>query len=242
MQKTEKQQEIMVSDVRVVIKWKNIKNMYIRIKPPDAHVELSLPCYVSGDEAAHFLEKHWNWIQEKRAETIEREDAVKNLNGEAYENGEIHTLWGEPCVLQVVPSLKKPFTELREDADGKKILYMRVRAHASVEDRKKQLDLFYKDELKKALAMRIEKAEQMVGKHASEWTFRRMKTRWGSCHTGKKKICLNIQLAEKPSEWLDYVIMHELTHLHVPDHSARFWERMDLFYPDWRRVRKEMRE
>lgn len=240
--KETKKQELLISGVPVVIRWKDIKNMYIRIKPPDAHVEISLPRYVSGDEAARFIEDHWDWILEKRAESAERERAEKYWNGQVYETGEIHTLWGEPCVLHVVPSLKKPFTRLEEGADGKKILYMRVRAHASQEEKKKQLDAFYKEELKKALALRVDEAERIVGKHASEWTFRRMKTRWGSCHTGKKKICLNIQLAEKPPAWLDYVIMHELTHLHVPDHSALFWEKMDRFYPDWRRIRKEMRE
>ena len=67
-----------------------------------------------------------------------------------------------------------------------------------------------------------------------------MKTRWGSCNTVKKRIWLNIQLAACPRECLEYVVTHELVHLLVPGHGRDFWKYMDEFFPDWKRVRKEL--
>ena len=69
-----------------------------------------------------------------------------------------------------------------------------------------------------------------------------MKTRWGTCNTKDKRIWLALNLAKKHPECLNYVIVHELTHLHVPNHSKEFWARMDVYYPQWRDVRKLLNE
>lgn len=69
-----------------------------------------------------------------------------------------------------------------------------------------------------------------------------MKTRWGTCNIQKKRIWLNIQLAEKPPECLEYVVTHELTHLHEAGHNKRFWSLMDRFYPEWRRAKQLLKE
>ena len=67
-----------------------------------------------------------------------------------------------------------------------------------------------------------------------------MKTRWGTCNVKEGRIWLNLQLAKKPPECLEYVIIHELTHLLEPGHNQRFYQLMDRFLPDWRRVHQEL--
>ena len=158
------------------------------------------------------------------------------ISEKEYKTGEIHDLWGMPYELDVQRSLKKPVTELR----GSRI-YMRVTAHSTVEERRKQLDQWYQEQLRQVLPELVEKYESIVGKKVSEWRFRRMKTRWGSCQIQKKRICLNIQLAEMPQECLEYVIVHELTHLYERGHNQRFWGLVDQFYPRWRDVKRKMR-
>lgn len=202
---------------------KKIKNQYIRIHP-EGDVLVSVPLHLSDSQLAAFLEKHWQWIQEKREETLEKEQ-----NGAAhseYTSGEIHFLWGQPYELCVERSLKKPLTEQR----GQQI-YMRVTAKSTTVERRKQLDAFYKEQLMVKLSEMVDKYEAIVGRKAEKWQFRRMKSRWGSCQIANKKICLNLQLAEKPVECLEYVLVHELTHLHEPSHNKRFWSLVEQFYP-----------
>ena len=62
---------------------------------------------------------------------------------------------------------------------------------------------------------------------------RRMKTRWGSC-SKKGQILLNTDLVQAPIACIDYVIVHELCHLIVPNHSPRFYSLLDQSMPDWR--------
>ena len=109
----------------------------------------------------------------------------------------------------------------------------------SEEERKRQKEL-YRKQLAEILPEVIRKCEQITELHAREWRLRDMKTRWGSCNTVKKRIWLNIQLAACPRECLEYVVTHELVHLLVPGHGKEFWAYMDRFFPDWKRVRKEL--
>ena len=82
----------------------------------------------------------------------------------------------------------------------------------------------------------------IVGKSPKEWRIRNMKTRWGTCNTKEGRIWLSLHLAKKHPDCLAYVIAHELTHLHVPNHSKAFWARMNVYYPCWREVRKLLNE
>lgn len=203
---------------------KNIKNQYIRLRP-DGGVQVSVPSYFPDNAIAEFLEKHWQWIEENRGVQKELE----------YVTGEVHDLWGNPYELLVERSLKRALTEVRGEQ-----IYMRVPAKSTDVERRKQLDLFYKQELQRRLPEIASHYEKIVGKKAAEWRFRRMKSRWGSCQIQKRRICLNLQLAEKPVECLEYVVVHELTHLHEPSHNQRFWSLVDQFYPDWKRQKKKL--
>ena len=108
------------------------------------------------------------------------------------------------------------------------------------EDEKQAQKEACKKKLLEVLPQVIQKCERITGLHALEWKLRDMKTRWGSCNIQKKRIWLNIQLAAYPRECLEYVVTHELVHLLVPGHGKEFWAYMDRFFPEWRRVRKEL--
>lgn len=67
-----------------------------------------------------------------------------------------------------------------------------------------------------------------------------MKTKWGSCNPVTGNIRLNTDLARKPSECVEYILVHELLHLIEPAHNARFQSLMDRFMPQWRQIRDEV--
>lgn len=108
------------------------------------------------------------------------------------------------------------------------------------EEEKKAQKEEYRSLLLRILPEVIQKCEKITGLHAREWRLRDMKTRWGSCNIQKKRIWLNLQLAAYPRECLEYVGIHELVHLLVPGHGKEFWAYMDQFFPEWKRVRKEL--
>ncbi len=82
--------------------------------------------------------------------------------------------------------------------------------------------------------------EPVVGAHASGFSVREMKTRWGSCNARTGHLNFNLRLLDMPDDCLNYVVVHELCHLWEPNHSKAFWARVEQAFPDWRRVRKEL--
>ena len=102
----------------------------------------------------------------------------------------------------------------------------------------KQQKLLLKRDVEKLIA----KWEPVMGVKASGVTIRQMKTRWGSCNVRTHHININLALAKKPPECLEYVVVHELTHILEPSHNAVFWGYMTQFYPNWKRVRKYLND
>ena len=72
-------------------------------------------------------------------------------------------------------------------------------------------------------------------------TIRNMKTRWGVCNVRDKKVTLNLQLIKKDLKYLDYVIIHELSHLVYANHSSLFWLVVEEHIPNYKVIRKELK-
>lgn len=96
------------------------------------------------------------------------------------------------------------------------------------------------EELKQNILLYAAKWEPILGVHAAKWQIREMKTRWGSCSVHTGDIRINLRLAKKPRECLEYVVVHELCHLLEPSHNARFHSLMDRFLPDWRERKRRL--
>ena len=73
-------------------------------------------------------------------------------------------------------------------------------------------------------------------------TIRKMKTRWGVCNVKTKRVTLNLELIKKDIKYLDYVIVHELSHLLHANHSKAFWKCVEDNYQDYKKVRKELKD
>ena len=73
-------------------------------------------------------------------------------------------------------------------------------------------------------------------------TIRKMKTRWGVCNVKTKRITLNLELIKKDLKYLDYVIVHELSHLVFPNHQKEFWSLVSQVIPNYKELRKDLRE
>ena len=92
--------------------------------------------------------------------------------------------------------------------------------------------------LKAAVEKLIQKYEQLMRVQVSGVTIRQMKTRWGSCNVRTGGINLNTLLACWPQECLEYIVVHELAHLHEANHSPRFHAIVERYLPEWRERKK----
>lgn len=102
---------------------------------------------------------------------------------------------------------------------------------------------FYKKEAKKLFLERLEYHYDNYSRKIPHPTLRirKMTTRWGVCNIKTHVITLNLELMKRDIEYLDYVIVHELTHLVHGDHSSEFWDVVGENMPNYKKYRKEMK-
>jgi predicted metal-dependent hydrolase len=100
------------------------------------------------------------------------------------------------------------------------------------------VDGWYRAELRRAATPLIAHWEGRLGVQSNRLFIQQMKTKWGSCQPVTRNIRLNTELAKKPSECLEYLVVHELVHLLEPTHNARFVTLMDRFLPQWKHFRQ----
>ena len=125
--------------------------------------------------------------------------------------------------------------------DGNKAI-LTVRKESAAKQREAFVNEWYRSLLKVEVEKYLPKWEQITGLHCSSWQSKYMTTKWGTCNTSTRKIWLNLQLAKKPIECLEYVILHELAHLKVKNHSADFVAILDQYMPYWRELKKQLND
>ncbi len=221
-------------DIPITITRKKIKNMYLRVHQ-DGTVTVSAPKRASDKVIWDFINSKVDWITTQRQKLLKQQNTTSKEYG--YVTGELHYLWGQPCTLLVEETTGRSSVKLVENQQS---IFMHVPQNSTLEQRKHLLEEFYRRELKAAVPPLMEKYVAIVGRAPAEWHIRSMKTKWGTCNVQDKRIWLALNLAKKQPGCLEYVIAHELTHLHVPNHSEAFWTRMDVYYPQWREVRKQL--
>ena len=213
---------MVLDGIEIKVDKKRIKNIYIRIKPPAGDVVISAPLHMRDEDIYIFAESKLAWIKNHRRKY---EGAVSRR----LVSGEKLYLWGNPYTLVI-----KEDRSRAETAGENIIIY--VPQSSSFEQRQAALNEFYRRELLQKISELAPLWEQATGLFADEWRVRDMQTRWGSCNTVRKRIWLS--LAPYPVCCLEYVIVHELCHLLVPNHGADFKALMDRFCPEWKKVKR----
>jgi hypothetical protein len=84
----------------------------------------------------------------------------------------------------------------------------------------------------------IAKWEPVIGVKVEKFFVQKMKTKWGSCNSASKTIRLNTDLAKKPPQCLEYIVVHEMAHLVVRHHNEQFTTLVDKCLPEWRLLRQ----
>jgi predicted metal-dependent hydrolase len=223
-------EEMVVGGLSVeVIRKSSLKNLYVRINPPEGSVTVSTPTDLNNEDIKLYLLKKLPEINKVRDKMLSQERQSKR----EYVSGESHYLWGKPYRLQVVyggtgHSIVKTPTKIK----------MSVPVGTDMESRERIFTEWYRQELKRVMDSVVEACEKKTGIHADEFRIKNMRTRWGTCNIDKRRIWINLQLAKKPAECLEYVVIHELVHLVEKNHTNRFRALVEEYCPTWKEAKK----
>ena len=223
-----------IENITLTLERKNIKNMYLRVLPPNGSVKVSAPLFISDEEIVNFIKLKKDWILKKQR-YIQENDIKAPLK---YDTGEKHYLWGKEYTLQLIKNDNVKHVLVDKE---KSILYLPIAKRSTIEKRKKILDEFYRNQMKIAIPPVLDKCTKIVGKTPSQVKIRNMKN-WGNCRYHDKRITLNLNLAKKDMECLEYVMIHELCHLIEFNHSKKFKMLMDKYCPNWKEIKKRLNE
>lgn len=229
--KTVSKENITIAGIALELTRKrNIKNIYLRVLPPDGRVMVSAPTYISDSFIRDFVAERAEKIRSLQVEMQERQQK-QHLE---YVTGEVHYLWGRGYPLVVRHEGRKCSVEKTEEN-----IILTVPEGASSEQKEKVMLEWYREKMQVILSHIVPYWAGQMGLDVNEYRTKNMRTRWGSCNIAKCRIWLNVQLAKKPAECLNYVVVHELVHLWERNHTRRFYELVEQFYPRWR-IAKDM--
>ncbi|WP_449267454.1 M48 family metallopeptidase [Frigoriglobus tundricola] len=171
----------------------------------------------------------WIRAQQRKIRAQEREPEREYLERES------HYVWGKRYLFSVIECDEPPTVELKHNK-----LLLSVRPGTMKEKRAAVIEAWYRDQVRQAAPALIAKWEPPMGVEVARLFVQRMKTRWGSCTPATRSIRLNTDLAKKPRECLEYIVVHEMCHLLEPTHNARFVALMDRFVPRWQFYRNAL--
>lgn len=226
--------EIRVSDLAVQIVRKDIKNLHLGVYPPNGRVRVAAPLSVSNDAVRLAVIGKLGWIRKQQA----RFAAQRRQTEREMVSGESHYYVGRRYRLRVVERDGPSRVELRNSTT----LELQVRAGLNAKGREEVLERWYRRRLRELVPPLLAKWEPVVGVQLVAWGLKKMKTKWGSCNAPAGRIWLNLELAKKPGQCLEYLIVHELTHLLERHHNDRFVSLMDRHMPQWRHHRNVLNE
>lgn len=226
---------MIVADIEVELVQKDIKNLHLAVYPPDGRVRLAAPKEVNEKTLELYVISKIPWIrkQQRKFANQNRQSARKYIDRES------HYFLGKRYLLRVHEtghSYRSPKIILT----GKTYMDMFVKPGFTMEKKADLLKEWYRMQLKTVLAELLPKWEKILGVQSNHVKVQTMRTKWGSCSTDKGNLLFNIELAKKPYDCIEYVVVHELAHLLERTHNDNFIAYLDKYLPNWKHLKEEL--
>lgn len=211
---------------------KDIKNLHLGVYPPNGRVRVAAPLHLDDQAVRLAVISRLGWIRrqqngfEQQARQSEREMVT----------GESHYVEGRRYRLDVIEHEGRPSVSLRNNT----IMELRIRPGTDRDKREALLHRWYRRRLRAQIPALLAKWEPQIGVAVAEWRIKKMKTRWGACNPAARRIWLNLELAKKPAQCLEYILVHEMVHLLERHHTDRFRHLMASLMPHWHLYREEL--
>jgi len=221
--------QILVRGLKVDVVRKDIKNLHLGVYPPEGRVRVAAPLRVNDEAIRLAVISKLPWIKRQQNRFLSQERQSER----EYVYRENHYFFGQRYLLNVIEHAGQSRVEIQ----NKTRIDLYVPPGSDPLKREQVLLAWYRRELKALIPSLIKKWEEIIGVTVQDWGVKKMKTKWGSCNINERRIWLNLELAKKPVECLEYVVVHEMVHLLERNHSDRFKQMMDQFMPQWRQNR-----
>ena len=199
--------ELNEAQIELNITRKKVKNINFRLKP--YKLSVSAPYYASDADLITALSKRLDWVINQHAQLLKQQ-----YQKQQQQRGELTPGSLPDKALLPVKLWGEPQGLIMGEAE-------RIR--------------WYRHELQSVMPDLFAKWQPIVGKVAHETRIKKMTTRWGSCNTRAKRVWLSVYLPAFPIECTEYVIVHELCHLHQANHSPAFWAEVKRSMPEYKR-------
>lgn len=211
---------------------KDIKNLHVAVYPPVGRVRVATPLRLDDDAVRVAVVSRLGWIRRQQARFADqaRESQRELATGESI------YFRGRRFRLEIIEDAGSPGVRVISNSR----IQIRCRRRADRAQREATLNEWYREGLREQIPSLLGKWERKIGVDVAEVRIRRMKTRWGSCNAAARRIWLNLELAKKPASSLEYILVHEMIHMHERRHNEKFCEMMDVMMPDWQFRRDEL--
>lgn len=227
-----KVEQLKIGGVEIEVTFKDIKNLHLSVHPPEGHVTISSPEFYDLEKVKIYAATKLGWIKKEQLKFQNQARETERL----MITQESHFLFGERYLLEVVGSTRNTVF-----IKGKKII-LSVVDTSDVNLKRAVLYRFYRKLLRNKLNQLLTIHAKKIQIEIPEFKIRMMKTKWGSCAINNERVWFNIELAKKPIECVEYVVVHELVHILERYHNKRFIMLMDQYYPNWRTQKKLLNE
>ena len=226
-----KTHQILLGDIPVEVVRKNIKNLHLSVHPPDGKVRISAPARMSLDAVRLFAATKLGWIKKHQAKLRgQQREAPRD-----FVTRESHCYLGKRYLLNVVEVRGKSVVILKHDT-----IELHVPTGATRRKKSTVMQEWYRERLKEIVPQYVTKWEPLMNVNVAQFGIKRMKTKWGTCNRQARRIWINLDLAKKPEELIEYIVVHEMAHILERNHGARFVALLDGFLPQWRSLKVEL--
>ena len=216
-----------IDGLKIEVRYKRMKTVRLHIVPPDGRVWVSAPLRTSPEAIERIVTERLQFIRAKQAEI---RGQVRSASADPLERG-WHQILGKSMRLMVDHAAVAGV----QISDGRLIVSGAVSARPDL--LQASLDELQREALQRTLEELMPIWEARLGRRASWWGIRRMRTRWGSCSHRSGRIRFSLNLGSQHPRQIEYLVLHELAHLFVPNHGRDFVALMDHHMPDWRERR-----
>jgi predicted metal-dependent hydrolase len=202
------------------------KTLAILVKP-DGSVQVRAPMRTSNLVIEQFIEKNKDWIEKHRAKAL----ATLPPPPRQYGTRESFPYLGIAYPLEIVEKQRKPL-----------ILDETFKLSAShLDSAASAFERWYREQARQILTERVEFFARQYGFQHKGIRITSARTRWGSC-SSTGSLSFSWRLIQAPLTVVDYVVVHELVHTVIHNHSKRFWQRVETIMPDYQEHRRWLRE
>ena len=212
---------------------KDIRNVHLSVHPPTGRVTIAAPTRMSLDTLRLFAIGKLGWIR-RQQKTLREQPRDSQRE---YLDRESHYVWGRRYLLKLVEEDAAPGVQL-----GHSRLILRIRPGTDDSAREAVVAAWYRRLIRTAAPPLIARWASRLNVTVDGFFVRQMKTRWGSCNPAARTLRVNTELAKKPADCLEYIVLHEMVHLLEPTHGPQFVTLMDRHMPGWRDTRNVLNQ